>query len=73
MKKTLNTLAAGVLMMASVSAFAANTDQAKISIENGYTTSGKGSASFSYDLAQNAREAVCTVLGPLGLQSCKGK
>ncbi len=73
MKKTLSTLAASVLMMTSVSVFAANSDEAKISMENAYSVSSKGGTGYSIDFAQNARDIACTVLGPLGLQGCKGK
>lgn len=71
MKTTLNTVLVSVLMVASASAFAAVTDQAKVSMENGYAVSSKSDKAFSYDFAQNARDAVCTVLGPFGLRGCQ--
>lgn len=71
MKTTLNTVVMSVFMMATVSAFATSTDQAKIYMENGYSVGSKAGTAFSYDFAQNARDVVCTVLGPFGLRGCK--
>jgi hypothetical protein len=73
MKKTLRTLATGMVMMASVSAFAADApdnNQAKMGYENTYTYSSKGGSAFNVDFAKHAQNAVCSVMGPLGLLGC---